>query len=182
MYFIFEALSNSIPLLVPIVKLPDSIPSVFCCSSNKKSKVYYDSQQFQQNDNHISRKIIEFKIVTKYGIGNPCNGLVQSQRCGMVKSINGVLTATWQLVPQMVKKKDKKKTKNKKTLQVRFTSTQENHTLSQKSIHRLSRFIHHLSLGLVHSIFFSFQFQCSWIMAFIRVISSLRELFMIEAW
>ena len=76
MYFIFKAFSNSKPLLVLIVKLPDSITSVFFCSSNKKKrKFYYDSQQFQQTDNHISCKIIEFKIVTKYGIGNPSEWL-----------------------------------------------------------------------------------------------------------
>jgi hypothetical protein len=55
-----------------------------------KESLNSDGQQFQQNDNHLSLKLTEYKKTMTYDVGNPGFGLGQTQTCGWIILVNEI--------------------------------------------------------------------------------------------
>jgi len=51
-----------------------------------------NSTNINKTNNHLPPQIIKHKKTTSFSVGNPGPGLVQEQKCGRVKPVNGTTT------------------------------------------------------------------------------------------
>jgi hypothetical protein len=69
-----------------------SVPGKFSFITKRKFKtvIVNNAININKTNNHLSHQIIEHKNTMTYDVGNQGPGLRQEQKCGRVKSINGI--------------------------------------------------------------------------------------------